>query len=599
VNLGMERTSVLVSLILACITHLRHFQAEVSLPNGLQSYEQLASELTKDGIRTRCDARIRWRYALIRVPPMPWVSLRPILEKALDIRFEMGPDAVLDLKRDPEVASLEESLFRRFSRKFDQTVSDAVQSGWSIHEKMANEASVRNGADSLENMLESIRSLPQGNPNRNALNVALSINDDSQANLALSELWDGVDLSTFVKSPQVSVLTPEDSALWRPPDNPFGRSLPTASKVFGLQRGRELSVLAPAMIDSWILDPKWFFLAHDFLALFSVFDPVIGKDQTPIMPDKIGFECTWDDLYRGLSQQTSFRKRVASNQLWMSTDSANKTFTLPMTESSVSSVFDQWSRATDRPVVMEVTPIRESLGDEDQHKSIKLTLYGFTKGIAEEDIIPSCLRSPWSVREMDGITIVHDEFSFSDHVLQPNPLAAIKLSQLRRDSKDGANSLADLLVASRLVNADDDAAAVRTGLYSGLRDFPWIDPYLRLIQSDPTTLKGFEQLTAGQAIDIPMSKFPAEARRSFQKAIRQLGLQIPSISWTATILPDADEFLKNAVISIVGVPNGDTFFVKCSLTSKSKKTFSTGLCPALLGPIDSGTGTNESGRTLR
>jgi len=70
---------------------------------GLHSYKQLATELTATGIATRCEASVESRYALIRIPAQPWKSLQPLLEAALDVKFEVTADGLVLTELAPGV----------------------------------------------------------------------------------------------------------------------------------------------------------------------------------------------------------------------------------------------------------------------------------------------------------------------------------------------------------------------------------------------------------------------------------------------------------------------------------------------------------------
>ncbi len=186
---------IMFAILLAGLFWNHLAQDNVQLPYGLQTYEQLASELTSAaGLPTRCDPAIRLRYALIRVPPRPWASLRPLLESALDIRFVTANDGALEIRKDAARAAEEDALRLRFSRKYDQTIRDAVRSGWELHEQFDALPTDGQRSEAYQEASDAITSLPPGNPDGNSFRVAISFRDDSQHAYVMSELWDGIDL---------------------------------------------------------------------------------------------------------------------------------------------------------------------------------------------------------------------------------------------------------------------------------------------------------------------------------------------------------------------------------------------------------------------
>jgi len=571
-------------LMLACLLSLRHRQADVTLLDGLRSYEQLAADLTKVGIRTRCDPRIRSRVVLMKVPPMPWDSLRPILESALDVQFLDSGNGIHQMERDPKAASFEETLLHRFTHRFDQTVSDAIQAGWGLREQLDSDPP-HDGADTLENMVESIRSLPVGNPNRNALNVAISLHDNSHGRIALAELWNGIDLAHLVLKPDVSVLSSEDVAAWKPPDNPIGRTLPDPSTIFAADTQYDQPEIAPVTVSRWVFDPKIFSLARSFLSLRSPLSWRAGSTQTPVVPDDISFECTWEDLYKGLSSRSLFFDRMEATSQWMESQAANVAFTFPESDCSISKIFSHWSTTSNHPMVMEVFPVRDDFEDKARFHEGSWTIPRLLKAIVNEGLAPSCAVSPWTVLELSGVSIIQNELRFFDHLIDPNPSAATYLANARDRSKVGLNSCEDLLHASSLVSPEDNLAQAEFNLYRPLDEYPQLDPYLRLIQSDRSALNTLKHIASLESELIPYDRFPAEARRTFEKAVRMLGMRLGKPEWVVSLLPEFGEFLHNASIAIRGVPRANGIELQLEIVgiSGSFKRFT--LCPVSIGPL--------------
>ncbi|MDR3688835.1 MAG: hypothetical protein P4L46_05610 [Fimbriimonas sp.] len=574
-----------VPLLLATLLLSGFRQPEIAFSAGLHSYEQLAAELTHQGIPVRCDGRIRWRYALVRMPAMTWDRLRPLLQSALRVHFDEAGDGYWDLKRDPSEATTEDVLLRRFSSKFDRTISDAVQSGWTIRQRWDLGLPTTSRSDAFENVLESIRSLPAGNPDRNTLAVAVSLKDDQMSCLAFSEIWNGVDFTRLIKQNPVTLMTVEDAANWKSEDNPIGRSLLKSTESFPQKFLAARTDIPPVSIEAWLMDLRRFALSHYVLTLSGLAQPRTGVCITPIVPDTIGFNIRWEDLYHGLSQQKAFRQRTADTAAYVGRDAASKRFTLPRTESTVSSLFDAWSKATGQPLIMEVAPARDALYDEDIGRETNTTLRDFLSGIAGEDMTPACLRAPWTIQEVDGVTIVADELGFVDHLTQPNPNAAIELANRRRSTSLGVNKIDDLFESCAQIAQDECVASVRTGLYGGLAQTPYAIPYLQLIASDPASLRRVKAILPGDRLELRLVDFPLSARRSFGKVLTQLGLPIPSFLWTSSQLPEFESFLKTAAIVVSCQSNGDTMDISFVLHATEGQAYKPGYCPVLLGPL--------------
>jgi len=581
---------VSISFIVVCVSFTKALQGPIALPYGLHSYNQLAAELTSAGIQTRCSPSIANRFALVRVPPKSWGYLRPILESALDIQFAELSSGGLEIRKDPQESSLEEALLSRFARQYERTVLDAVQGGWDAYEQ-AWTSSQRGGADPFENLRQSVQSLPVGNSSRNALNTAVSLRNFVANRRVLSELWGGIDLKRLIRTPEASIQNQEDIVL-SPPDNPIGHDLPPEALVYRVKTQTGAWAASPYLIHSWTIDLRTFSLTLGMFPLTERIEPYSAPEVLSVVPNIIGFDRSWDDLIRGLPQESAFRHEVQASETWLKSEMASTSVDLPRFGKTLSFVMNTWSKETDTPVIMEILPMRDSIGSNRPPKDGRLSPTSFAAGFSDETVFPTCLRSPWSFQQVDGVLAVHDKFRFIDHLVQYNPAPEIFLWEKWSHSKSGLNSLKDVIEATKLSGGDDDKLWADPWLYRGLHQFPWARPYIHLLKSMPSSTAALNGIEQGGNIRIPYKDFPAEARRQFEKSVRQISsLPLSSADtapfplWVSSLLPGFDDYLDAASVMVEALPETDSAYLKFSLSPPSHKKTDVGNCQAMLGPI--------------
>jgi len=571
-------------LIATCLLGLRPRFQDVSLPFGLHSYRQLATELTNVGIPTKCDSAILNRFALIRIPPKPWESFQRVLEAALDIQFVQMPSGSYEIRKNPREAEIEDALFRRFSRLYSQTIQDAVQDGWQEYRKIETSVSPRGASEPLANVLDAIRSLPSGSTDRNALSVAVNLKQELGRRYVYAELWDGIDLAKLLRGIYPVALTAEQVASAPPPDNPIGEITPPPIKSFRVRLIDGEAGLAPIQIDDWCFDYRTFSLARDHVEEVDITETGFGHGITEIVPDTVGLDCGWDELYKGLKGLAELRTRFAATMNWTTTAPANQSLNLANTDATVSSLFCKWSQASNQPLVMEVLPSRELLSDPNIPKSRPQTAAEFLQGKGSEAITPRFLRSSWTVEEVNGVTVVHDEIRFADHSVPFNPDAAVSLDSARTKAPTGLNTLSDLINAAALLPADVHDSLLGVDAYGVLADLPYASPYLRLIRSDPSSLQSLRALRKGQELRIPFTTFSASARRKFGQALHELSLRNAS-NWSAAVWPEFDQVLASSTLVVESKTVDRNSAIQFSLISPILKVPRTGLCLIGIGPV--------------
>jgi hypothetical protein len=571
-------------LLAAWFIGLRPQVKDVDLAFGLHSYRQLAAELTEAGIPTQCEPSIRQRFALIRIPPRRWDSLRTVLEAALDVQFVPTSAGPLEIRKNPKVADLDDMLLKRLSRLYSQTLQTAVQDGLQQYRGIESIASPRATSEAIANMLDAIRSLPVGNADRNALSVGVNLKQEIGRRYVYAELWDGIDITKLLKGLDPIASTAEQVATTPPPDNPVGEITPPPIKSFRVRLLDGEAGLAPIQIDNWYFDPRTFTLARDHVEEIDITSTGFGHGVTELVPDTVGFECGWDDLFRGVKGQGALRDRMAVTSAWLTTPAASQRFTLSQTDDTVSSLFERWSEAVQTPLIMELLPNRELLSDPGLRKTPAASIAEFFKSRSEEAVTPRFLKSAWTVEEISGVTVVRDEIRFADHATPFSPEAAIALARARAKSADSLNTVSDLIDAAILLPAESHAAIIGLDAYGVLSDLPFAAPYLRLIQSDPQSAQGLRALRKIQELRIPFTTFSGTARRKFEKAIRELALRNPS-NWSAAVWPEFDQVLASATVVAVGKPTSGGASIGFYLTSPVLKVPRTGLCPISLEPI--------------
>jgi len=339
-----------VFLLSALLFGIRPQLAGVTLRPGLHSYQQLASELTEQGIVAQCEPSIRRRYALIRVPPTPWETLKPVLEAALDIRFAQGSDGRFTIQRDPKTAGIEDVLLTRFARRYSATIQSAIRDGYDYFRQM-EAATLRGDAeDPVFGALETMKSLPVGSSDRTAMTVAIELKDRISQRFIFAQLWDGLDLIHLLRGSRETVTTSEDFDSESPPDNPIGELLLPPIQSFGISNSDGEMELPSKLIERWRVDARSFALSKDIAIVSDTGWPDETKSRPEIVPTLITFDSSWDELYRGLPGETEHNARVKITGDWLSTDAANLPLTGLDAIDTVSEFFTTWSQETVRSV---------------------------------------------------------------------------------------------------------------------------------------------------------------------------------------------------------------------------------------------------------
>ncbi len=290
---------------------------------------------------------------------------------------------------------------------------------------------------------------------------------------------------------------------------------------------------------NWSLDPLTFSLGDQFVIAFSQASPDFGIDNHQVVPNDIVFQCAWEDLTKGLPFRVALQRRQNDTERWMESDLASQSVSLKNGEESISDIWDRWSATTHHPVIMEVLPDRNGHTEFGGNQSITTTIKSYCEGVRQEAIVPSLLRTPWTVEESDGVTIFRDELRFIDHAIRVNPNADIRLRKGRETSKDGLNTIADLIDASNLLDIEDNARTAESRLYEQMQGFPYVQPYIRLVQSDPAGIKALKEISVGETIQIPYRQFSPDARRQFEKSVKRLAVCAGS-HWSSALVLDFD-----------------------------------------------------------
>lgn len=572
-------------LLSAVLLGLRPQLADVSLRPGLHSYRQLAEELSDQGLRVQCDASIRWRYALIRVPPSPWEALKSLLEAALDVQFVATGDGILTIRKNSRKAEIEDALLRRFSRQYSQTIQDAVRDGYERYRQLETTSSRRGTTDAIANMLDSIRSLPAGNPDRNALTVAVNLKQEIGQHYVYAQLWDGIDIAKLLRGSEPILSTSDQVATASPPDNPIGEIVPPPIRSFGVRLSDGESALAPIQVEQWRLDPRTFGLAKELILATDMASPAFGKGVTEFMPDVVEFDFGWDDLYRGLAGQRELRARQKATQTWLSAEMAARSLKSSSNAFTMSELFSVWSRETRHPVIMEVVADREPSSNLSDSFPAGLSIADAFRALAEESVNPKLLRTPWTVEEIGGVAVVRNELRFADHIVPFNPAALIALETAKDAAPGSGVTIPDLIAAAGNVGVDDQMAAIDYQTYGALADFPLACPYLRLIASDPGSLKDLKALRKGDDLKFPAIAFTKQSRRAFEKTVRQIALKTPS-SWSTGLWPDFDQVFTTGTIMVTTTGVNGHPSLGFHLVSPLVKGPKAGLCPVKLGSVD-------------
>jgi len=573
-------TAILIAASLLCTR--RNF--DVGLRYGLHSYQGLAAELTEQGIATRCEPSIRRRFALIRVPPRPWDSLRPLLETALDIKFNTTDDGVIEIAKDPQQAILEGLLLRRLSRLYSNTIEDAVRNGWDFFKANQETPPGRDRQAAEEDARQAVKSLPVGHPDRNSMEVAFKLEDNVAERYLFADLWDGINLAKLLKGTPPRVATAEQISWWPRADNPIGSIVPTTLTSFGAFYPDGVRALPQIMVDR--LSVKWTTLSlyKDVTEAVTFYDRGQRQHGETVIPDPIEFECAWNDLYRGLPSHNEYLNRAKSSEAWLESQAAELLLNMPPVTVKCSDLFDRWSAVTGHPVIMEVLPTRDFMAvipwSGAKSTSIRACFEEWRRDLPS----PKFMGTPWTIEENNGITIVRDEVGFADHLATFNPEPEVALSCARNGDPDLLNTIDDYIKAIPLATVSDVTAAMDAGAYDEQVDFPGVWPYLRLLSTDAGVAKQLESLSTGQELLLPVSKFGAAQRRAFEAEMRQFAVRLPAL-WTVALWPEFHDVLASANIVVRMDSSDERGIVKFRLISPQIASSEFGLCPASLANI--------------
>ena len=581
----------MVSLIHLCLALcVSNGETPVRLEPGVQTLGQIVHALSAQGVSASCDTTIGNRMALVRLKPRPWSALRPLLEKGLEVQFREQPDHTWKLTADVEAAEHERRLHNTFVARYEGGVTSFVSQAWNAADAIA--ALDKPERDRQREALDAIlrdKSASQQVRYQAGLTEELESNGEKVTMLRIRQPF---NFGHLIAQPAFFSYTGADLFSDTFPDAAFLRA--GIPNVLYTSENAPPTPLKVHWVEHLSFDPIWLRLTGDCY-VFS--DANLGGNGTRVsdlVPGYVKLSFTLRDVFREASQNEALLRREKTTSDWLRAPEANKPLTLGPGKRTLSAFVQQWSQTHDREVVMEVSALRDILpgvvmlkadqtmplshafdsghlpGKDDPDDNAS----AFDQTVSEEGrTVVSATRTVdatgipidtrlWTASELDGVALIHNEMSFLDNAVPQQTAAAVFLAARRDKSETHLLTINDLLAASRLLTARENARSAVSTLYNGLGQFAEAYPFLRLLDTSPDRQATLKTLLADGKVSIDCRTFDRAQLNALTTALREITVLRCANGFNSAIPFYADfaSWVRRATFTVEAFPTG---FGKC------------------------------------
>lgn len=562
----------MVGLLPYCVLLLA--QQEVSFPCAMRTYPEIANALSVGGKHVECVASIRDRAALISLKSRSWDSATSALSKGLGIRFvpdDKDPVRVR-MEADPAVDRLEKTLWQSYVSTADREIKEALQ--WfdryrakgsldtpeQVMELMAEAAGNGGDARGWVKLLQS--DLPESQK------AGLFLLLDTARNRSTSQFGDDSIVAYFRSGGTLRGLVPNGltqsggTDSWNERD-PYGAAMKAFVKrqvdlawqeaqASGDRSFADPNTFQAALADTVFVqdvyfspwnfgEVEWFYKSFcpSYVGLLASDRGLALSDLTALSSNKLA------SLLQSSGAPKAMDEWKASTDTFLSSKQAGKLAQAEGPVSSVSELFEDWSKRADIEIVMEWDLVRETGSAlrqfllERDRPGAPAPVHSTLVEWFQPRVVDRKARAyrglgssgTWVVEEADGVTLVKSSLRFVDRQYRApaQPYVALRNKAiLKPGSKVATLPLEDLLAFVKAAKPSEMQLLAEFDQHLYGTDLATVYPVMHWLSALPKKRVDqlFKTAKEGEKAEILISAGNDAAVRQFADDMRAVGLGI-------------------------------------------------------------------------